>query len=348
VVSRLLQPQEIVAELMELLAIPSPTGRADRAADYCAERLQELGLEVRRTVRGAVLARVQGRSDSAPRVLTAHIDTLGAMVQEIMPDGRLRLSPVGGLLAPSCEGAYVTVLTRGAPITGTILPECASKHVFGPKYEEQKRTWAEMRLRLDLPVFCPDDVLASGVRVGDFVAVDPRAEHTPAGFVKSRFLDDKAAAAALLAAAREIVQGEQPQRTTYLHFSVYEEIGQGVPAGLPPEVEEVVSIDMAAVGAGQNSREDLVTICAKDSGGPYDWSVRQRLGALADLTGIAWTEDIYPYYSSDATGAVRCGRDVRIGLFGPGVDASHTHERTHAQALLGTAQLALAYLREDG
>ena len=342
-----MQPDEIVRDLMDLLAVPSPTGHAEGAADLCAQKLESFGLSVTRSARGAVIAKIAGTGHGRPRALTAHVDTLAAVVAEVMADGRLRLSPVGGLPAPSCDGAYVEVWTAAGPISGTILPECASTHVFGPRYEEQKRTWQEMRLRLDRSVQSRDDALAAGVRPGDFVVLDPRAQVTPSGFVKSRFLDDKACAAALLAAAREVAGGAAPPRTTYLHFSVYEEVGQGAPAGIPEEVDEIVAVDMAAVGAGQASDEHHVTICAKDSGGPYDFSVRQRLVALAEAEGLPYVQDVYPYYASDATAAARSGRDVRIGLFGPGVDASHTHERTHEDALLATARLAVAYLREN-
>ena len=341
-----MQIEHIVRDLMELLAVPSPTGRAEAAADLCAERLAGCGLPVTRSARGAVVAKIAGSGGGPARALTAHVDTLAAVVAEVMADGRLRLSPVGGLPALSCDGAYVEVWSRGGRVAGTILPEHASSHVFGPRYEEQRRTWQEMRVRLDLDAKDREGVLGAGIRPGDFVVLDPRAVVTPAGFVKSRFLDDKACAAALLAAAREVAQGPRPLCTTYLHFSVYEEVGQGAPAGLPADVAEIVAVDMAAVGAGQASDEHLVTICAKDSGGPYDWSVRARLVALAEQAGIPYVEDVYPYYASDATAAASSGRDIRIGLFGPGVDASHTHERTHQDALLGTAKLALAYIRE--
>ena len=337
--------QEITQELLALLQIASPTGRATPAADYCAERLAAFGLPVARTARGGVVATVEGQNASPAQALTAHVDTLGAMVAEILADGRLRLTPLGGLPALSCDGAYVEVLTRRGPVTGTILPKYASAHVFGPRFEELKRTWTEMRLRLDEKVEGPEDVAALGVAVGDYVVLDPRPVRTEAGYVKSRFLDDKASAAALLLAAREAANGPRPLRTTYLHFSVYEEVGQGAPAGIPEGVDEIVAIDMAAVGDGQTSREDLVTICAKDSGGPYDETVVRRLGAIAQAAGVPFVYDTYPYYSSDATAAARTGRDVRIGLFGPGVDASHTHERTHEDALLGTARLALAYIQ---
>ncbi len=341
-----LQAHDIVQDLMELLAVHSPTGHAEAAADLCAEKLASFGLPVSRSARGAVVAKIAGTGGGRPRALTAHVDTLAAIVAEIMPDGRLRLSPVGGLPALSCDGAYVEVWTTSGPVTGTILPDLASTHVFGPRYEEQKRSWHEMRLRLDMNVGSRADVLAAGISPGDFVVLDPRAQLTAGGFVKSRFLDDKACAAALLAAAREVAQGPAPRHTTYLHFSVYEEVGQGAPAGIPDDVDEIIAVDMAAVGAGQASDEHHVTICAKDSGGPYDFSVRQRLCALAQAEGVPFVQDIYPYYSSDATAAAHSGRDMRIGLFGPGVDASHTHERTHEDALLATARLALAYLRE--
>ncbi|MDA8346258.1 MAG: M42 family metallopeptidase [Thermaerobacter sp.] len=342
-----MQANEITQELLTLLAIASPTGKATPAADYCAERLASFGLPVARTARGGVVATVQGAPGAPARALTAHVDTLGAIVAEILGDGRLRVTPVGGLPALACDGAYVTVLAQSGPVTGTILPKYASVHVFGPRFDELKRAWPEMRLRLDAQVDGPEDVEALGIHVGDFVAVEPRAERTDTGFVKSRFLDDKASAAALLLAAREAAKGPRPRCTTYLHFSVYEEVGSGAPAGIPLDAQEIVAIDMAAVGEGQTSREDIVTICAKDSGGPYDYTLVQRLAEIAKAAEIPFVYDTYPFYSSDATAAARTGRDVRIGLFGPGVDASHTHERTHEDALLGTARLALAYIQES-
>lgn len=343
----MLDASRIADDLVELLSIPSPTGIGVRAADYVARRLAESGADVLRTRRGAVIARIEGRALARPRALTAHVDTLGAIVAEILPDGRLRLSPIGGLPAASCEGAYVDVLTRSGPVSGTILPEYASTHVFGERYEALERRWPNMRLRLDLHPGGREAVERAGVQVGDFVAVDPRPVRTPSGHVKARFLDDKASAAALLHAAMAALAGPRPPRTVYVHFSVYEENGQGAPAGLPAELDELVAIDMAAVGDGQSSREDLVTVCVKDSGGPYDPDLSERLHRIAEHRGVACAYDVYPFYSSDATAAARAGLDARIGLFGPGVDASHTHERTHEEALRGTAEVALGYIEED-
>lgn len=342
-----MQVTKIAEDLIELLSIPSPTGIGARAADYIARRLEEQSVPYLRTRRGAVVARIEGRSAGSVRAITAHVDTLGAIVSEIMPDGRLRMSPIGGIPAASCEGAYCDVLTEAGPISGTILPELASTHVFGERYHSLDRKWDNMRLRLDLEVDGRDEVIAKGVRIGDFVAIDPRPVRTPSGHIKSRFLDDKASAAALLHAAIEASHGPKPPRTVYVHFSVYEENGQGAPAGLPADLDEIVAVDMAAVGQGQASREDLVTICVKDSGGPYDPQLSRRLYRIAEGRGIACAYDVYPYYSSDATAAARSGLDARIGLFGPGVDASHTHERTTEAALLGTAEVALGYIEEE-
>lgn len=321
-----MQVTKITDDLMELLSIPSPTGIGARAADYVARRLEEASVPCRRTRRGAVVVRIAGRSEGRER---------------------LRLSPIGGIPAASCEGAYCDVLTEAGPISGTILPDFASTHVFGERYHSLERKWENMRLRLDLSVENRADVIAAGVRIGDFIAIDPRPVRTPSGHIKSRFLDDKACAAALLHAAIEAAHGPKPPRTVHVHFSVYEENGQGAPAGLPDDLDEIVAVDMAAVGQGQASREDLVTVCVKDSGGPYDPDLSRRLYRIAEGRGVACAYDVYPYYSSDATAAARSGLDARIGLFGPGVDASHTHERTTETALLGTAEVALGYIEEE-
>lgn len=337
----------ITEDLLDLLSVPSPTGIGVRAADRIAQKLSAAGVPCERTRRGAVIVRIAGRTPERPRALTAHVDTLGAIVAEVLADGRLRVSPLGGLPAPSCEGAYVDVLTEAGPVSGTVLPEFASTHVFGERYAALERTWPNMRVRLDLPARTREEVQAAGIRIGDFVAIDPRAVRTASGHIKSRFLDDKASAAALLHAAIAAARGQPPLRTTHIHFSVYEEIGQGAPAGLPQDLDEIVAVDMAAVGAGQASAEELVTICVKDSGGPYDPELSRRLMRIANGCGIAAAYDIYPFYASDATAAARAGLDARIGLFGPGVDASHTHERTTETALLGTALLALGYIQEE-
>ncbi|MBE3589915.1 MAG: M42 family metallopeptidase [Firmicutes bacterium] len=334
--------------LMRLLRTPSVTGDCEAAVRLCEEEFARLGVPTRRTKKGSLIAELGGEGGPV-KVVSGHVDTLGAMVKEILADGRLRLTNIGGLPAPSCEGAYCWVLTAdGRRIPGTILPKYASTHVYGPEYGKLERTWENMVVRLDERTESAEATRALGVEVGDVVALDPRAEHLPSGYIKSRFLDDKAAVATMFAALKALADsGRRPSSRAYFYISTYEEVGHGCPAGTPEDAEEFLAVDMAAVGEGQRSSEHAVTICAKDSSGPYDLALLRRLVRLCQERGIRHAVDIYPYYSSDASAALQAGRDVRAGLVGPGVDASHTHERTHVDALAATAELLLAYLTES-
>lgn len=336
-------------ELLELLRIDSPTGMAEKAVVYVEDRLKALGVSTRRTKKGALLATLEGREEGGPRALTAHVDTLGAMVKELKPNGRVKLTNVGGLQPPAVEGEYCRIYTRdGGILTGTGLPTKASAHVHGQAYSTLERTWEHYEVRLDAVARSVDDLKGLGIEVGDFVAFDPRPQATPAGYVKSRFLDDKASVAILLGVLRRLKEGgHTPARKTHLLIAIYEEVGHGCPAGLP-EVDELVAVDMAAIGEGQTSDEHCTTVCAKDSGGPYDLELTHRLVDLGKSEGLDVRTDIYPFYGSDATAAARAGRDTRIGLVGPGVDASHSHERTHEDALEATERLLVAYLLSPG
>jgi putative aminopeptidase FrvX len=201
-----------------------------------------------------------------------------------------------------------------------------------------------MEVRLDAHTTSEDETRLLGIQVGDFVAFDPRIETTH-GFVRSRFLDDKAGVACILAAVQALHDaGLRPSQTTYLHISNYEEVGHGAAAGIPAAVSELVTVDMAAVGDGQTSDEFHSTICVKDSGGPYHHELSTRLRQLAEQHGIPHKVDIYPYYGSDGEAFWRAGGDVAVALIGPGVDASHNYERTHTEALVATAYWLAAYL----
>jgi putative aminopeptidase FrvX len=335
--------------LVDLLNTPSPTGFTDRALDYLECALAELPLGVARTRKGALVATWPGRAETAPRALTAHVDTLGAMVKEIKDNGRLRLSRIGGFAWNTVEGEGVSVFTAdGRAIRGTILVTKASSHVYGQETGQVKREDETMEVRLDERTTSAAATRALGLQVGDFVAFDPRVEAGPAGFIRSRHLDDKASVAAIFGAVWALQSaGLQPAQRTTLHFSHYEEVGHGAAAGFPPDLAELISVDMAAIGPGQESDEFHVTICAKDSGGPYDLSLRRRLVGLAQAAGIPYKLDIYPFYGSDGEAYWRAGGDVRVALLGPGVEASHNYERTHADALVGTAQLLAEYLRRE-
>jgi len=338
--------QYLLEALTGLLNTPSPTGFTEQAIIYLETALQKFpALELQRTRKGALVARWAGEADITPHALTAHTDTLGAMVKEIKANGRLRLSKLGGFAWNTVEGEGCTVFTaQGKTIRGALLLTKASSHVHGVQVNETKREDDVMEVRLDARTSNTEETRNLGIEVGDIVAFDPRVEVTN-GFVRSRHLDDKACVACLLAALEAMQRANlQPRQTTYLHFSNYEEVGHGAASGIPSEVTELVTVDMAAVGEGQASDEFHATLCVKDSGGPYHYGLNQKLRQLADQYEIPYKVDIYPFYGSDGEALWRAGGDLAVALIGPGVDASHNYERTHLEALLATTQWVLAYL----
>jgi putative aminopeptidase FrvX len=335
----------LLSFLVELLNIPSPTGLADPAIQRVEAELASLGITTRRTAKGGLLATLDGLAGDAARGLTAHVDTLGAMVKELKPNGRLRLTQLGGFSWNAVEGEGCSVFTAGGPVVrGTILIRKASSHVYGSEVSDLKRDDENMEVRLDARTSSENETRDLGIQVGDFVAFDPRVEVGDSGFVRSRHLDDKAGVACLLSALHALLAANlRPAQRTTIHISNYEEVGHGA-AALPGGLTELVAIDMAAVGEGQASDEFHTTICLKDSGGPYHAGLSARLRALAERDGIPYRVDIYPHYGSDAEAFWRSGADAQVALFGPGVDASHNYERTHIEALEATARLALSYL----
>ena len=270
------------------------------------------------------------------------------MVKEIKSNGRLKLSQIGGFAWNAIEGEGCTVFTRfGRSLRGSILLTKASTHVFGAEVSEMKRTADNLEIRLDARTFSEKETLDLGVGIGDFVAFDPRVEIN-AGFIRSRHLDDKACVAVLVAAVKALSDaGLKPARTTTLLISNYEEVGHGAAAGIPADVEELLVVDMAAVGEGQNSDEFHASLCVKDSGGPYHHGLSDRLRTLAEKYTIPYKVDIYPHYGSDGEAFWAAGGDVAVALIGPGVDASHSYERTHSEALLATTRWVMAYLLEE-
>lgn len=335
--------------LTGLLNTPSPTGYTDEAIRYTENALaafQQLRLE--RTRKGALLVTWPGERSDHPRALTAHIDTLGAMVKEIKSNGRLRMTQLGGYPWNAVEGEGCTVITlEGKKIRGSILIQAASSHVHGAKTSSMARDAETLEIRLDERTASEEETRNLGINVGDYVAFDPRVEITN-GFVRSRHLDDKACVACLAAAAQSMHDaGLKPQQTTYFLFSNFEEVGHGASSGFPGDVGELVVVDMAAVGEGQTSDEFHATVCVKDSGGPYHHGLSTQLRRLAEENKIPHKVDIYPYYSSDGGALLRTGADLKVALIGPGVDASHNYERTHIEALTATTQWILAYLLND-
>ena len=364
--------------LTKLLNIPSPTGFAEPAISFTEQTLRSFpdastgprqarpassgqALSMARTRKGALVVTLRGdpstelrqaqpggpEGDGA-RAVTAHVDTLGAMVKEIKSNGRLKLTRIGGFPWNTIEGEGCTVFTRsGRQVRGSILLTKASSHVFGQEVGEMKRDEETLELRLDARTMSELETLDLGVQVGDFVAFDPRVELN-AGFVRSRHLDDKACVAALVTAVKALSDaGLKPARTTHLLISNYEEVGHGAAAGIPADVEELLVVDMAAVGEGQNSDEFHASLCVKDSGGPYHHGMSERLRSLAEKHAIPYKVDIYPHYGSDGEAWWRAGGDAAVALIGPGVDASHNYERTHTEALVASTRWVLAYLLEE-
>jgi putative aminopeptidase FrvX len=332
--------------LSGLLNTPSPTGLAEPGIEFTEQALQAFtGLHTKRTHKGALVATWPGQNEDAPRALTAHVDTLGAMVKEIKSNGRLKLTKLGGYAWNTVEGEGCTVFTlAGKSIRGSILLELSSSHVHGAQVSETKRDDNNMEVRLDERTTSADETRELGIEVGDFVAFDPRVEITN-GFIRSRHLDDKACVACIMAAVKAIHDaGLKPLQTAYLHISNYEEVGHGASAGIPADVVELIAVDMAAIGSGQNSDEFHASLCVKDSGGPYHHDLSKRMRQIAEAHEIKYKVDIYPYYGSDGEAFWRSGGDVALALVGPGVDASHNYERTHMDALLATTQWLVAYL----
>lgn len=338
----------ITEKLVDLLNIPSVSGNTDKAIDWLKKQFADIGYEGCVNNKGALLVTIPGENPGGERLLSAHVDTLGAMVFEVKSNGRLKLSLIGGDWH-SIEGERVSIEARSGEIyTGTVLTVKAASHVWGAEASKIERNQDNMEVRLDEKVKSREDTLGLGIKAGDFVSFDPRAEVTRSGFINSRHLDDKASCAVLLGAAKYLAENSlKPFYTTHLLFTNYEEVGHGASYGIPETVREMVAVDMGCVGNGLSGSEYTVSICAKDSSGPYDLKLRKHLEKLCEDNHIPYVVDIFPYYGSDASAALRAGANIRAGLIGTGVDASHAHERTHKEGILATARLALAYMLNE-
>lgn len=338
--------QGMIDFLTGLLNTPSPTGFHELAINYCEQAFAELPLTLTRSKKGALLGVWEGIKHNAPRGLTAHTDTLGAMVSHIQSNGRLKLTQLGGWPWGSVEGEGVTIYTQtGDAVRGTIIPTKASMHIYGSEARDFKRDADAYEVRLDIRTLSEDETRELGIAIGDFVVFDPRVEVGEAGFIRSRHLDDKAGVACIYGAVKALSDaGLQPAQRVTVHISNYEEAGHGAASGFPDDMVELLAVDMAAAGGSQNSDEFSAGICVKDSGGPYHIEMRRRLIALAEEADIPYKLDVYPYYGSDGEAFWRAGGDVIVGLVGPGVDASHHYERTHTDSLVATAQLIAEYL----
>ena len=335
--------------LTGLLNTPSPTGYPFEAIAYVESRFRALnfpGAAFYTTPRGALRIDLPGSADHAPRGVTAHVDTLGAMVAEVKGNGRLRLTQLGGYMWNAIENESVTIRTRADQrYRGSVLTIKASTHAYGGESGALERKSETIEVRLDARTTSAAETHELGIDVGDFVFLDPRVEITDTGFIRSRHLDDKASVAAIYAALVTLQEAglSLAQRTTLL-IAVDEETGYGASTAMPNDLEELLVVDMAVLGAMQNSDEFTAGICAKDSGGPYSTRMTDKLVSLCTQNAIPYKLDIYPFYGSDGGAYARAGGQARIGLIGPGVDGSHAYERTHRDGLTHTAHLVAQYL----
>lgn len=341
-----------VTFLVDLLNIPSPTGYHVEAMPMVAQAFEDLGIagmEISQTHKGALLIKVPGQASDAPIGLTAHTDTLGFMVKEIKGSGRLGLTRLGGILWGSAESEGVTVRTHeDRRIRGSIVMHNTSVHV-NPKISSAERNGDSLEVRLDEVTSNAQQTRDLGIGVGDFVFLDPKVEVTESGFIRSRFLDDKAGVASIYGALEAIQQaGVMPPQDTYILIANYEEVGHGGSNGLPEDLAELLAVDMGAIGKGQTGDEFSVSICVKDGGGPYHFDMNNKLRRLAEAFDISHKVDIYVYYASDGTAYWRSGNDAKVGLAGPGVDSSHAYERTHKDSILHSAHLLARYILDEG
>lgn len=329
----------------ELLAIPSPTGYTEMAAEWVAKQFKDLGFETVPTTKGGVLADLGGGDSEDALLLEAHADTLGGMVSEIKQNGRLKLTPLGGMNPNNGETENVTVITRdGRQYEGTLQLCNASIHVNGD-YSKTERTWNTVEVVPDEDVKTGADTRALGIEVGDIVAFDPRTRRTASGYLKSRFLDDKLSVGIILGLAKYIKDEHVTlKRRVYVHVTVYEEVGHGGSASVPAGVTEAISVDMGCVGDGLGCTERQVSICAKDSGGPYSYSVVGKLIDAAKAENADYAVDVYPHYGSDVEATLRSGCDIKHGLIGAGVYASHGYERSHIDGVYNTLKVLCGYL----
>ncbi|MBS4761364.1 M42 family metallopeptidase [Carnobacteriaceae bacterium zg-ZUI252] len=332
--------------LESLVKIPSPTGYTYGVQNYLMETLSNMGYTPLKTAKGMVIVTVKGENDDYQRVITAHVDTLGAIVRAVKSDGRLKLDKIGGFPWNMIEGENCTIhmANHNKTTTGTILIHQTSTHVYRDAGSAE-RTQDNMEVRLDERVTSESETRELGIEVGDFVSFDPRYEQTETGFIKSRFLDDKVSAAILLNTLEKI-QNEQLTLpfTTHFAFSTNEEIGYGFNSTISEKVVEYLALDMGAIGDDQQTDEYSVSICVKDASGPYHFNFRQHLVQLAKDNGIDYRLDIYPYYGSDASAAMRAGAEVKHALIGAGIESSHSYERTHMTSIEATEQLVQIYL----
>ncbi len=329
-----------------LLTTPSPSGFCHNIMAKIEKKSIDLGYSFERTKKGCGIITVLGKNADHTIGLSAHVDTLGAMVRAIKSSGTIRFTPIGGYMMSTVEGEYCKIHTRSGKIfDGTVLTTKPSVHVYS-EAKSQKREEENMEVRIDELLESEDDVKALGIAPGDYISFDSRTTIMENGFIKSRHLDDKAGVAALFGLL-ELLKSQNitPKNNLRIFISTYEEVGHGS-SYIPKDIDELIAIDMGAMGDDLNCKENQVSICAKDSSGPYDYHIVSRLVDIANKNKIDYAVDVYPNYASDVSAALGGGNDIRGALIGPGVHASHSMERTHIDGILNTIQLLARYVSE--
>lgn len=328
----------------EILNIDSPSGYCDDAIHYVENKVNELGYKTNKTKKGNLEIYVDGKNNEKTIGLCAHVDTLGLMVRSIKSDGTLAFTNVGGPIIPTLDGEYCRIITRDKKVyTGTILSLSPAAHVFEDS-KTRERTCDTMAIRIDEKVKNKEDVITLGIQNGDYIAIDPKTTITDSGFIKSRFLDDKISVAIIYDVLKQLKEKDiTPAYNLIITISTYEEVGHGS-SYINPKVDELLAVDMGCIGKDLACSEYDVSICAKDASGPYDYHMTTKLINLSKENNLQYAVDIYPYYSSDASAALRAGQNIKAALIGPGVHASHGMERTHSEAIENTIKLIMLYI----
>lgn len=337
--------QEYVLEVLKkILAIDSPTGYCHNVISFIESEVSQMGYVTSQNAKGNLLVHVEGKTEKTIGV-SGHVDTLGLMVRSVKSDGTIAFTNVGGPIIPTLDGEYCRIITRNHGVyTGTILSDSPAAHVFKDA-SSLARTCENMHVRLDEKVKTKEDVENLGIENGDFIAIDTKTVITESGFIKSRFLDNKLSVACFLAVLKEMKEKEiTPTNQVIFIISTYEEVGHGS-SQLPSEISELLAVDMGCIGDDLSCTEYDVSICAKDSSGPYDYQMVSKLIELAKENQLQYAVDVYPYYGSDVSAALRAGNDIRGALIGAGVHASHGMERSHVEGVHQTIKLLLAYLQ---
>lgn len=333
----------IINFLKEIMAIDSPSGYTIEVIHHCQKEAENLGFHTHQTNKGNLEIYVEGQDDYTVG-FCGHVDTLGLMVRSIKSDGTLAFTNVGGPIIPTLDGEYCRIHTRsGKCYTGTILSNYPAVHVYKDA-KSAPRDCENMHVRIDEVVKNKEDVQTLGIQNGDYIAYDPKTEITASGFIKSRFLDDKMSVAILFGILKHLANNHiKPKHNLIIIISTYEEVGHGS-SYIHPNIDELIAVDMGCIGEDLACSEYDVSICAKDGSGPYDYDLTSKLIELASTHQLQYAIDIYPYYSSDVSAALRGGQNIKGALIGPGVAASHGMERTHLQAVENTLKLLLAYI----